>query len=323
MSTYLITGASGFIGSHLCEFYLSRGNKVIGLDSLITGNISNLSEVKNDPNFKFIQADINENFQIEDKIDYILHFASPASPIDYLKIPNETLKTGSIGTFNVIDLALKNNSRLLVASTSEVYGDPLEHPQKESYFGNVNSIGPRSIYDEAKRYMETAVMSYHRTHDLDSRIVRIFNTYGPRMRSNDGRAIPEFFTRAILEENIHVFGDGSQTRSFCYIDDLVNGIDLLLNSNYLLPVNLGNPEEVTLLELAEEILLQTNSKSKILFKELPQDDPRRRRPDITIAKEILNWDCKIPRTEGLKKTYNYFNSLHSKGLLSTMHRKYD
>ncbi len=305
----LITGAAGFIGSHLCDYFLSKNCKVIGIDNLITGNLKNLSHLNSNIDFIFNKIDITDNFNIEESIDYILHFASPASPIDYLKIPLETLRAGSLGTENILKIALKNNARILIASTSEVYGDPLVHPQTEKYFGNVNPVGPRGVYDEAKRYQEALTTAYHTFHGLDIRIARIFNTYGSRMRINDGRAIPTFMGQVLRKESLTIFGDGSQTRSFCYIDDMVDGIYKLLHSNYTKPMNLGNPEEISLIDFAKEIIAMGKANNEIVFKPLPLNDPVKRRPDITRAKEILNWQPQISRKNGLKIAFNYFKSL--------------
>tara|TARA_B100001173_G_C15941983_1_gene527517 strand:+ start:119 stop:1090 length:972 start_codon:yes stop_codon:yes gene_type:complete len=310
----LITGAAGFIGSHLCDYFLSKNCKVIGLDNLITGNLMNLSHLNSNIDFKFKKIDITNNFKIEESLDYILHFASPASPIDYLKIPLETLRVGSLGTENILKIALKNNARILIASTSEVYGDPLVHPQTEKYFGNVDPVGPRGVYDEAKRFQEALTTAYHTFHGLDIRIARIFNTYGSRMRVNDGRAIPAFMGQVLREESLTVFGDGSQTRSFCFIDDIIKGIYKLLHSNYTKPMNLGNPDEVTMIDFAKEIIAMGDTDNKIVFKPLPLNDPIKRRPDISKAKEILNWHPQVSRKKGLKITFNYFKSLSSEEL---------
>jgi dTDP-glucose 4,6-dehydratase len=307
--TVLITGAAGFIGSHLCDFFISKNYKVIGIDNLITGSLKNLSHLKSNVDFELKEIDITHDFNLNDSIDFILHFASPASPLDYLKIPLETLRVGSLGTENILKLALKNNARILIASTSEVYGDPLVHPQPEEYFGNVNTIGPRGVYDEAKRFQEALTTAYHTFHGLDIRIVRIFNTYGSRMRINDGRAIPTFIGQVLRGESLTVFGDGSQTRSFCFIDDLIKGIYKLLHSNYTKPINLGNPEEIKIIEFAKEIIKLSGSSSKIIYKDLPVNDPLKRKPDITKAVKILKWKPKISRIEGLKKTYKYFKSV--------------
>jgi dTDP-glucose 4,6-dehydratase len=305
----LITGAAGFLGSHLCDRFIREGYHVIGMDNLITGNIKNIEHLFKLPEFEFYHHDVSKFIHVPGKLDYILHFASPASPIDYLKIPIQTLKVGSLGTHNCLGLALAKGARILVASTSEVYGDPLVHPQTEEYWGNVNPVGPRGVYDEAKRFQEAMTMAYHTFHDVETRIIRIFNTYGPRMRLNDGRALPAFIGQALRGEDLTVFGDGSQTRSFCYVDDLVEGIYRLLLSDYISPINIGNPDEISLKEFAEEILKLTDSKQKIVYKPLPADDPKQRRPDITKAKEILGWEPKINRAEGLKITYEYFKGL--------------
>lgn len=305
----LITGAAGFLGSHLCDRFIREGYYVIGMDNLITGNIKNIEHLFKLPEFEFYHHDVSKFIHVPGKLDYILHFASPASPIDYLKIPIQTLKVGSLGTHNCLGLALAKGARILVASTSEVYGDPLVHPQTEEYWGNVNPVGPRGVYDEAKRFQEAMTMAYHTFHNVETRIIRIFNTYGPRMRLNDGRALPAFIGQALRGEDLTVFGDGSQTRSFCYVDDLVEGIYRLLLSDYASPVNIGNPDEISLKDFAEEILKLTNSKQQIVYKPLPADDPKQRRPDITKAKEILGWEPKINRAEGLKITYEYFKGL--------------
>lgn len=305
----LITGAAGFVGSHLCDFFVERGYEVIGMDNLLTGTMNNLNHLMPLSNFSFYHHDITKFVHVSGHLDYILHFASPASPIDYLEMPIQTLKVGSIGSYHLLGLAKEKGATILIASTSEVYGDPLEHPQSESYWGNVNPIGPRGVYDEAKRFQEAIAMAYHNFHQVDIRIARIFNTYGPRMRLNDGRALPTFFRQAILGDNITIFGDGSQTRSFCYIDDLVKGLYRLLISNYIYPVNLGNPEEITINQAAEEVLAITNSKSKITYKDLPVDDPKIRQPDITKAMELLSWYPSINRDEGLKKTLDYFKKV--------------
>ncbi|MCB9320198.1 MAG: SDR family oxidoreductase [Lewinellaceae bacterium] len=303
----LITGAAGFIGSHLCDRMLKEGFHVIGMDNLLTGDLKNIEHLFPGPDFEFYFHDITKFVHVPGQLDYILHFASPASPIDYLKMPIQTLKVGSLGTHNLLGLAKEKKSRILIASTSEVYGDPLVHPQPESYWGNVNPIGPRGVYDEAKRFQEAITMAYHNYHHLDTRIVRIFNTYGPRMRVEDGRALPAFFSQAIRGEGISVFGSGNQTRSFCYIDDMVEGIFRLLMSDYPLPVNIGNPEEITIMQLAEEIMaLVQNPDAYLVFKPLPEDDPKVRQPDISKAKEILSWTPKISRAEGLQKTFAYF-----------------
>lgn len=305
----LITGAAGFLGSHLCDRFIKEGMHVIGMDNLITGDLKNIEHLFKLKNFEFYHYDVSKFIHVPGKLDYILHFASPASPIDYLKIPIQTLKVGSLGTHNCLGLALSKNARILVASTSEVYGDPLVHPQTEDYWGNVNPVGPRGVYDEAKRFQEAITTAYHTFHGVDTRIVRIFNTYGPRMRLNDGRALPAFIGQALRGQDLTVFGDGSQTRSFCYVDDLIEGIYRLLMSDYSMPVNIGNPDQITLKEFAEEIIQLTKTKQKIVYQPLPQDDPKQRKPDITRAKELLNWTPKVSRAEGLKITYEYFKSL--------------
>jgi dTDP-glucose 4,6-dehydratase len=307
----LITGAAGFLGSHLCDRFINEGCYVIAMDNLITGDLQNIAHLRSNPQFEFIHHDITEFIEIEGCLDYILNFASPASPIDYLKIPIQTLKVGALGTHNCLGLAKAKGARILVASTSEIYGDPLLHPQTEEYWGNVNPIGPRGVYDEAKRFMESITMAYHTFHNVETRIIRIFNTYGPRMRLNDGRALPAFIGQALRGEDLTVFGDGSQTRSFCYVDDLVEGIYRLLLSDYSSPVNIGNPNEISLNDFAKEVLKLTGSNVKIIYKSLPKDDPKQRKPDINKAKTILGWEPKIDRTEGLKKTYEYFKSLSS------------
>ncbi len=302
----LVTGAAGFLGSHLCDRFLKEGCEVIGMDNLLTGNIRNIEHLFPLKEFSFYHHDVTKFVHIPGHLDYIMHFASPASPIDYLKMPIQTLKVGALGTHNLLGLAKAKNARILVASTSEVYGDPLVHPQTEAYWGNVNPIGPRGVYDEAKRFMESITMAYHNFHNVETRIVRIFNTYGPRMRLDDGRALPTFMSQALNNEDITVFGDGSQTRSFCYVDDLVEGIYRLLRSDYHLPVNIGNPSEITLQQFAEEVQALTGTKSAIVYRPLPQDDPKQRRPDITKAKELLGWEPKVERNEGLKRTLEYF-----------------
>ncbi|HEV2478175.1 MAG TPA: UDP-glucuronic acid decarboxylase family protein [Puia sp.] len=305
----LITGAAGFLGSHLCDRFIAEGYHVIGMDNLITGDLRNIEHLFRLEQFEFYHHDVSKFIHVPGELKYVLHFASPASPIDYLKIPIQTLKVGSLGTHNCLGLAKTKKARMLIASTSEIYGDPLVHPQTEEYWGNVNPIGPRGVYDEAKRFQEAMTMAYHNFHGLETRIVRIFNTYGPRMRLNDGRALPAFIGQALRGEDLTVFGDGSQTRSFCYVDDLVEGIYRLLLSDYHLPVNIGNPSEITLKQFAEEVIALTGTKQKIVYKPLPVDDPKQRRPDITRAKEILNWEPKVERRDGLKKTYEYFRSL--------------
>ncbi|MAT53393.1 MAG: NAD-dependent dehydratase [Saprospirales bacterium] len=306
----LITGAAGFIGSHLCDRFLKEGYHVIGMDNLLTGSISNIEHLFPREDFEFYHHDITKFVHVPGEIKYILHFASPASPIDYLQMPIQTLKVGALGTHNLLGLAKAKGARILVASTSEVYGDPLVHPQVEEYWGNVNPVGPRGVYDEAKRFLEAITMAYHTYHNVETRIVRIFNTYGPRMRVNDGRVLPAFFSQAIRGEGLTVFGDGSQTRSFCYVDDLVDGIFRLLMSDYDQPVNIGNPQEITVLEFASEILkLVNNPEAHIVFKELPVDDPKQRKPDITKARTILGWEPKVNREEGLARTYEYFKQV--------------
>jgi dTDP-glucose 4,6-dehydratase len=302
----LITGAAGFLGSHLCDRFIKEGYTVVGMDNLLTGNIRNIEHLFPLQQFSFYHHDVSKFVHVPGELDYILHFASPASPIDYLKMPIQTLKVSSLGTHNLLGLAKAKKARILVASTSEVYGDPLVHPQQEEYWGNVNPIGPRGVYDEAKRFMESMTMAYHNFHGVETRIIRIFNTYGPRMRLDDGRALPTFMSQALRGEDITVFGDGSQTRSFCYVDDLVDGIYRLLLSDYHLPVNIGNPAEITLQQFAEEVQSLTGTNSKIVYEPLPQDDPKQRQPDITKAKEILGWEPKVDRAEGLKRTLEYF-----------------
>ena len=310
----LITGAAGFLGSHLCDRFINEGYHVLGMDNLITGDLKNIEHLFKLEQFEFYHHDVTKFIHIPGRLDYILHFASPASPIDYLKIPIQTLKVGAMGTHNCLGLAKAKGARMLVASTSEVYGDPQVHPQPEEYWGNVNPVGPRGVYDEAKRYMESITMAYHTFHKVDTRIVRIFNTYGPRMRLNDGRALPAFIGQALRGEDLTLFGDGSQTRSFCYVDDLIDGIYKLLLSAYSLPVNIGNPTEISLKEFAEEILTMTGNKVKIIYKPLPEDDPKQRQPDISKAKTILGWEPTVNRSEGLKITYEYFKSLPKEDL---------
>ena len=302
----VVTGGAGFLGSHLCDRLLGEGIKVICLDNLLTGRIENIQHLLANENFQYINLDVTNYIQISSDVDYVLHFASPASPIDYQKYPIQTLKVGSLGTHKALGLAKEKDATFLLASTSEVYGDPLIHPQSENYWGNVNPVGPRGVYDEAKRFAEALTMAYHNFHNLDTRIVRIFNTYGSRMRLDDGRALPAFISQALNNEDITVFGDGSQTRSFCYVDDLVNGILKLLLSNETLPVNIGNPNEITIEDFAKEVIRLTNSKSKIVYKELPIDDPKVRQPDISKAKSILGWEPKVSREEGLRITLEYF-----------------
>src|SRR5688572_10119720 len=307
----LITGAAGFLGSHLCDRFIKEGFQVVGMDNLITGDLRNIEHLFKLQDFEFYHHDVSKFIHVPGELHYILHFASPASPIDYLKIPIQTLKVGSLGTHNCLGLAKNKKARILVASTSEIYGDPQVHPQNEEYWGNVNPVGPRGVYDEAKRFQEAMTMAYHNFHQLETRIIRIFNTYGPRMRLNDGRALPAFIGQALRGEDLTVFGDGIQTRSFCYVDDLVEEIYRLLLSDYHNPVNVGNPDEISLKEFAEEIIALTGTKQKIVYKPLPVDDPKQRRPDITRAKEILGWSPKVSRKEGLKITYDYFKSLSS------------
>jgi dTDP-glucose 4,6-dehydratase len=307
----LITGAAGFLGSHLCDRFIAEGYHVIGMDNLITGDLRNIEHLFKLEHFEFYNHDVSKFIHVPGELKYILHFASPASPIDYLKIPIQTLKVGSLGTHNCLGLAKSKKARMLIASTSEIYGDPLVHPQTEEYWGNVNPIGPRGVYDEAKRFQEAMTMAYHTFHGLETRIIRIFNTYGPRMRLNDGRALPAFIGQALRGEDLTVFGDGSQTRSFCYVDDLVEGIYRLLMSDYHLPLNIGNPSEITLKQFAEEVISLTGTKQKIVYRPLPEDDPKQRRPDISRAREILGWEPKVGRKEGLKITYEYFKSLPS------------
>ncbi|MGV8813334.1 MAG: UDP-glucuronic acid decarboxylase family protein [Gelidibacter sp.] len=320
--TVLITGAAGFLGSHLCDRFIKEGFNVIGMDNFITGDQKNIRHLKDNPNFEFINHDVTEFIKIEGDLDYILHFASPASPIDYLKIPIQTLKVGSLGTHNLLGLAKAKNARILIASTSEVYGDPLVHPQTEDYYGNVNTIGPRGVYDEAKRFQESITMAYHRFHGLETRIVRIFNTYGPRMRLNDGRVVPAFMGQALRGEDLTIFGDGLQTRSFCYVDDQVEGIYRLLLSDYSYPVNIGNPHEVTIKNFAEEIIKLTGTEQKIVYKDLPMNDPMQRQPDISLAKKLLNWEPKVERAEGMKITFDYFKSLTPDELYKSEHKDF-
>lgn len=322
MKRVLITGAAGFLGSHLCDRFIEEGFEVIGMDNLITGDLKNIEHLFSNSKFEFYHHDVTKFVHVPGKIDYILHFASPASPIDYLKIPIQTLKVGAMGTHNLLGLARVENARILIASTSEVYGDPLVHPQTEEYYGNVSAIGPRGVYDEAKRFMESITMAYHRYHGLETRIVRIFNTYGPRMRLNDGRAIPAFIGQALRGEDLTVFGDGSQTRSFCYVDDQIEGIFRLLMSDYVYPVNIGNPKEITIHQLAEEILELTGSNLKIARKPLPKDDPTQRKPDITKANEILDWFPVVSRKEGFTKTLEYFKSLSEEELFKKEHKDF-
>ena len=323
MERVLITGAAGFLGSHLCDRFLKEGFEVIGMDNLITGDLKNIEHLFPNEHFTFYNHDVSNFIHIPGKLDYIVHFASPASPIDYLKIPIQTLKVGSLGTHNCLGLAREKNARIIVASTSEVYGDPLVHPQTESYWGHVNPVGPRGVYDEAKRFQEAITMAYHTYHGVETRIVRIFNTYGPRMRLNDGRVLPAFIGQAIRGEDLTVFGDGSQTRSFCYVDDLVEGIYRLLLSDYAQPVNVGNPDEITILDFAKEIIKLTGTDQKIVYNPLPTDDPKQRRPDITLAQSLLGWEPKVHRSEGLKITYDYFKSLTTEELNKVEHKNFD
>lgn len=322
MKRVLITGAAGFLGSHLSDRFVKEGYHVIGMDNFITGDKKNLRHLETNPNFEFIEHDVTEFIKIEGNLDYILHFASPASPIDYLKIPIQTLKVGSLGTHNLLGLAKAKKTRILIASTSEVYGDPLVHPQTEDYYGNVNTIGPRGVYDEAKRFQESITMAYHRFHGLETRIVRIFNTYGPRMRLNDGRVIPAFMGQALRGEDLTVFGDGMQTRSFCYVDDQVEGIYRLLLSDYVYPVNIGNPNEITIKDFAEEIIKLTGTNQKVVYKDLPVNDPMQRQPNISLAKKLLGWQPKIGREEGMKKTFEYFKSLTKEELYKSEHKDF-
>jgi dTDP-glucose 4,6-dehydratase len=310
----LITGAAGFLGSHLCDRYIKEGYHVIGMDNLITGDIKNIEHLFPLKNFEFHHHDISNFVHVSGGLDYILHFASPASPIDYLKIPIQTLKVGSLGTHNLLGLAKEKKARILIASTSEVYGDPTVHPQPEEYWGNVNPVGPRSVYDEAKRFQEAITMAYHTFHGIETRIVRIFNTYGPRMRLNDGRVLPAFIGQALRGEDLTIFGDGTQTRSFCYVDDLVEGIHRLLFSDYVFPVNIGNPNEITMNQFADEIIKLTGTTQKVVNFPLPTDDPKQRQPDITKARELLGWEPKVDRAEGLKITYDYFKSFSNEEL---------
>lgn len=316
----LITGAAGFLGSHLCDRFIAEGYDVVGMDNLITGDLRNIEHLFKLKEFEFYHHDVSKFIHVPGKLDYILHFASPASPIDYLKIPIQTLKVGSLGIHNCLGLARVKHARVLIASTSEVYGDPMVHPQNEDYWGNVNPVGPRGVYDEAKRFQEAMTMAYHTFHGVETRIVRIFNTYGPRMRLNDGRVLPAFIGQALRGEDLTMFGDGSQTRSFCYVSDLIEGIYRLLLSAYSYPVNIGNPDEITIREFGEEIIKLTGTNQKLISKPLPKDDPKQRKPDITRAKEILGWEPKVSRAEGLKITYEYFKSLPPEELNKTAHR---
>jgi len=323
MPRILITGAAGFLGSHLCDRFIREGYEVVGMDNLITGDLRNLEHLFPKKEFTFYHKDVSNFVHVSGPLDYILHFASPASPIDYLKIPIQTLKVGSLGTHNCLGLAKAKNARILVASTSEVYGDPAVHPQTEEYWGNVNPVGPRGVYDEAKRFQEAMTMAYHTYHGLETRIIRIFNTYGPRMRLNDGRVLPAFIGQALRGEDLTVFGKGNQTRSFCYVDDLVEGIWRLLHSDYPYPVNIGNPDEITILQFAEEIIKLTGTKQKIVYQPLPKDDPTQRQPDITKARKILGWEPKVSRAEGLKITYAAFQALPKEALYKQEHRDFE
>ena len=322
MKKILITGAAGFLGSHLCDKFINEGFHVIAMDNLITGDLKNIEHLFPLENFEFYHHDVSKFVHVPGQLDYILHFASPASPIDYLKIPIQTLKVGSLGTHNLLGLAKAKNARILIASTSEVYGDPLVHPQSENYYGNVNTIGPRGVYDEAKRFQESITMAYHRFHGLETRIVRIFNTYGPRMRLNDGRVIPAFMGQALRGEDLTIFGDGKQSRSFCYVDDQIEGIYKLLFSDYVYPINIGNPNEITINDFAQEIIKLTGTKQKVVYKDLPIDDPMQRQPDISLAKEILGWEPKIGRSEGMKKTYDYFENLTQEERYKSEHKDF-
>lgn len=318
----LITGAAGFLGSHLCDRFIQENYHVLAMDNLITGDLSNIEHLFQLENFEFYNHDVSKFVHVSGHLDYILHFASPASPIDYLKIPIQTLKVGSLGTHNLLGLAKAKKARMLIASTSEVYGDPNVNPQPEEYWGNVNPVGPRGVYDEAKRFQEAITMAYHTFHGVETRIVRIFNTYGPRMRLNDGRVLPAFIGQALRGEDLTIFGDGSQTRSFCFVDDLIEGIYRLLMSDYSLPMNIGNPDEITIRQFCEEIIQLTGTSQKIVYQDLPQDDPKQRRPDITKAKSLLNWEPKVNRREGLRITYDYFKSLPKENLEKTEHKDF-
>jgi dTDP-glucose 4,6-dehydratase len=322
MKRVLITGAAGFLGSHLCDRFVKEGYHVLAMDNLITGDLKNIEHLFKLEHFEFYHHDVSKFVHVPGELDYILHFASPASPIDYLKIPIQTLKVSSLGTHNLLGLAKAKKARILVASTSEVYGDPMVHPQTEDYWGNVNPIGPRGVYDEAKRFMEAITMAYHTYHNVETRIIRIFNTYGPRMRLNDGRVLPAFIGQALRGEDLTMFGDGTQTRSFCYVDDLIEGIYRLLMSDYIYPVNIGNPQEITIKEFGEEIIKLTGTSQKLISLPLPQDDPKQRKPDISKAKEILGWEPKVQRAEGLKITFEYFKSLSHDELYKKDHREF-
>jgi dTDP-glucose 4,6-dehydratase len=321
MKRVLITGGAGFLGSHLCDRFIKEGYHVIAMDNLITGDLKNIEHLFKLEHFEFYHNDVSKFIHVPGELDYILHFASPASPIDYLKIPIQTLKVGSLGIHNCLGLARVKNARVLIASTSEVYGDPNVHPQPEEYWGNVNPVGPRGVYDEAKRFQEAMTMAYHTYHGLETRIVRIFNTYGPRMRLNDGRVLPAFIGQALRGEDLTMFGDGSQTRSFCYVDDLVEGIYRLLLSDYAQPVNIGNPDEITIKEFGEEIIKLTGTSQKLISLPLPTDDPKQRKPDITKARSILGWEPKVNRADGLKITYEYFKSVSKDDLFRMAHHK--
>jgi dTDP-glucose 4,6-dehydratase len=318
----LITGGAGFLGSHLCDRFIKEGFHVIAMDNLITGDLTNIEHLFKLPDFEFYHHDVSKFVHVAGDLHYILHFASPASPIDYLKIPIQTLKVGSLGIHNLLGLARSKKARIIIASTSEVYGDPNVHPQPEEYYGNVNPVGPRGVYDEAKRFQEAITMAYHTYHGLETRIVRIFNTYGPRMRLNDGRVLPAFIGQALRGEDLTIFGDGSQTRSFCYVDDLIDGIYKLLMSDYPYPVNIGNPDEITIKDFAEEIVTLTGTKQKVVYHPLPKDDPKQRQPDIKKAKEILGWSPKVSRSEGLEITYKYFKSLPEEVLYQRDHKSF-
>ncbi len=323
MKRVLVTGAAGFLGSHLCDRFIKEGYAVVAMDNLITGRLKNIEHLFQHEHFEFHHHDVSNFVHVSGDLDYIMHFASPASPIDYLKIPIQTLKVGSLGTHNLLGLAKAKNATIMVASTSEVYGDPLVHPQQETYYGNVNPVGPRGVYDEAKRFQEAITMAYHSFHGVDTRIVRIFNTYGPRMRLNDGRVLPAFIGQALRGEDLTVFGDGSQTRSFCYVDDLVEGIWRLLHSGCSDPVNIGNPDEITIGDFAEEIIRLTGTTQKVIYKDLPKDDPKKRQPDISKAKALLDWEPKVHRHDGLKVTYEYFTTLSEEELTQTEHYNFD